>query len=213
MGDSISDADRRVFLLGGWTAIVWSIMRILVLAMFILLRPDWNPITQTASELGRVGASNAWLFNLLNFYLGGVFLVVFALCLYRALGGGWTSTGATVLLLLSAISITIVGFVSLPSRLHVPLALPFFLAAPVAALLASAALRQRRWRTYRRISLVVGIVWLLVTAATVLLQSAGLPSGLAQRILQVASTTWFLVIATWMLSEARRRGPALATTA
>jgi hypothetical membrane protein len=204
MRDSRPNTDSRILLLGGWILIVWSITRILVLGLFVALRPDWNPITQTASELGRVGASNAWLFNLLNFYLGGVLLAVSAVCLYRAAGRGWTSTLALLLFLLSAASIATVGFVSLPSRLHVPLALPFFLTAPLAALLVSFALRQQASVAFRAVSIVVAAAWLLVTIASVPLQSEGLPAGFTQRVLQLASTTWFLQISVWMLRSARQ---------
>jgi hypothetical membrane protein len=190
-------------LAGGIAVVVWSATRWTVLLVFIATHPSFDVIHQTASEFGREGAADAWIFNLLNFYLGGLFLLVFAAGLGHALSPKRSAAIATVLLIVAAAGIALPGYFSLPSRLHVPLAVVFFLASPIAALFASYALGHEH-RSMRMFSWIVAIVWLAITVVGIPLQSRGLPPGLYQRVVEVASTLWFVVLGLWMTRRALR---------
>jgi hypothetical membrane protein len=190
-------------LAGGIAAIVWSVVRWTVLLVFIATHPSFDVIHKTASEFGRQGADGAWLFNVLNFYLGGLLLLVFALGLRHVLSPKRSGAIATALLIVAAAGIALPGYFSLPSRLHVPLAVVFFLAAPIAALFASHALGHEH-RSMRMFSWIVAIVWLAITVVGIPLQSHGLPPGLYQRVVEVASTLWFVVFGLWMTRRALR---------
>jgi hypothetical membrane protein len=190
----------RLELAGGLAAVSWSVARWTVLFVFIAAHPSFDVIHQTASEFGRQGAPDAWLFNVLNFYLGGIFLVVFAAGLRRALSPRRSGAIATALLIVAALGIALPGYFSLPSRLHVPLAVGFFLAGPVAALFVSHALGSEP-RPVRMFSWIVAITWLAITVVGIALQSRGFPPGLNQRLVQVASTVWFLVMGLWLVRK------------
>jgi hypothetical membrane protein len=191
----------RLELAGGISAIFWSVLRWTVLAAFIATHPSFDVIHKTASEFGRQGADGAWVFNLLNFYLGGLLLLVFALGLGRALSPRRAGAIATALLIVAALGIALPGYFNLPSRLHVPIAVAFFLASPVAALFVSYALGAEH-RSMRLFSWIVAILWLAITVVGIGLQSRGLPPGLYQRVVEVASTLWFLVLGFWLSRRA-----------
>lgn len=171
--------------------------------VFIATHPSFDVIHKTASEFGRQGADGAWIFNLLNFYLGGLLLLVFALGLGHALSPKRSGAIATVLLVVAALGIALPGYFSLPSHLHVPIAVTFFLASPVAALFASYALGAEH-RSMRMFSWVVAVLWLAITVVGIPLQSRGLPPGLDQRVVEVASTLWFVAFGLWMTRRALR---------
>jgi hypothetical membrane protein len=196
----------RLEVAGGIAAIFWSALRWAVLLAFVATHPSFDVIHKTASEFGRQGADGAWVFNLLNFYLGGLLLLVFALGLGRALSPKRTGAIATALLIVAALGIALPGYFSLPSRLHVPIAVAFFLASPVAALFVSHALGAGH-RSMRLFSWIVAILWLAITVVGIGLQSRGLPPGLYQRVVEVASTLWFLVFGFWL----SRRSMSLRT--
>ena len=201
----------RLELAGGIAAIFWSALRWTVLLVFIATHPSFDVVHKTASEFGRQGADGAWIFNLLNFYLGGLLLLVFALGLGHALSPKRSGAIATALLIVAALGIALPGYFSLPSRLHVPIAVAFFLASPIAALFVSYALGAGN-RSMRLFSWVVAILWLAITVVGISLQSRGLPPGLYQRVVEVASTLWFLVLGLWLtrraMSLSRTRGVA-----
>ncbi|HXB03304.1 MAG TPA: DUF998 domain-containing protein [Candidatus Angelobacter sp.] len=201
----------RLELAGGIAAIFWSALRWTVLLVFIATHPSFDVVHKTASEFGRQGADGAWIFNLLNFYLGGLLLLVFALGLGHALSPKRSGAIATALLIVAALGIALPGYFSLPSRFHVPIAVAFFLASPTAALFASYALGAGN-RSMRLFSWVVAILWLAITVVGISLQSRGLPPGLYQRVVEVASTLWFLVLGLWLtrraMSLSRTRGVA-----
>jgi hypothetical protein len=79
----------------------------------------------------------------------------------------------------------------------------FFLASPTAGLFASHALGAEH-RSMRMFSWIVAIVWLAITVVGIALQSRGLPPGLYQRVVEVASTLWFLVLGLWLTRRAMR---------
>jgi hypothetical membrane protein len=193
----------RLELAGGIAAVAWSVIRWTVLLVFIATHPGFDVIHKTASEFGRQGADGAWIFNVLNFYLGGLLLLVFALSLGHALSPKRSGAIATELLVLAAAGIALPGYFSLPSRLHVPIAVAFFLASPIAALFASHALGHEH-RSMRMFSWIVAILWLAITVAGIALQSRGLPPGLYQRVVEVASTLWFVMFGVWMTRRALR---------
>jgi ABC-type nickel/cobalt efflux system permease component RcnA len=86
----------------------------------------------------------------------------------------------------------------------------FFLAAPIAALFASHALGHEH-RSMRMFSWIVAIVWLAITVVGIPLQSRGLQPGLYQRVVEVASTLWFVVFGLWMTRRALRLRTAFGT--
>jgi len=191
----------RLELAGGLAAVIWSVVRWTLLFVFITMHPTFDVIHQTASEFGRQGAPNAWLFNALNFYLGGTFLLVFTAGLWHALSPRRSGSIAAALLIVAALGITLPGYFSLPSRLHVPLAVGYFLAGPVAALFVSHALGTEH-RSMRMFSWIVAIAWLAITIIGIALQSRGFPPGLNQRLVEVASTLWFVVLGLWLIRRA-----------
>jgi hypothetical membrane protein len=177
----------------------------------VLLRPDFDPLTQIGSSLGEQGSPYALLFNVAHFVIPGILLLLVAGGLYRAVRATGSGQAAAGLVALAGLSLVLSGIVTLdptsPTRsaLHENLSVPFFLGLPAAALLLGRALKQEE-RAPRQRRLSTGIGLLLVVLVAVFLSfmdSGALPAGLFQRVYLTAVDAWLVVLGLWLLHLSR----------
>ena len=150
--------------------IVGPIQFIVVVLVFGLVRPGYDPIRQYMSELGAVGAPNAIAFNIPEFLLG-LMLIAFAFGLHRGISAGQGSKLAPILIAVSGVGWIggsifrcDVGCVneSVTGTLHGLIGM----FGPLPLLIAPLAILPRlkkdnRWQSYRPFSLIMGALGFL----------------------------------------------------
>ena len=83
----------------------------IVLFVLGLLRPGYNHVTQSMSELGEVGSLNAVLMNTFGFPLLGLFLLTFSLGLHRGVIEGKGAKIGPSLIAVSGIGLILTGVI------------------------------------------------------------------------------------------------------
>jgi len=141
-----------------------------VILVFGLLRPGYDPIRQYMSELGAVGAPNAIAFILPEFLLG-LMMIAFAFGLHRGISEGKGSKLVPILIVVSGVG-WIGGSIfrcdpscvneSVTGTLHGL----FGMFGPLPLLIAPLAILPRlkkdnRWQSYRPFSLIMGALAVL----------------------------------------------------
>ena len=146
--------------------IVGPIQFIVVILVFGLLRPGYDPIRQYMSELGAVGAPYAIAFIVPEFLLG-LMMIAFAFGLHRGISEGQGSKLAPILIVVSGVGWIggsifrcDVGCVneSVTGTLHGLIGM----FGPLPLLIAPLAILPRlkkdsRWQSYRPFSLIMGL--------------------------------------------------------
>lgn len=147
---------KKLIRLAGISGIIVSTLPlIMILASSVLEKSfSWNK-----NALSDIGVSQAaWLFNS-ALIVGGLFNLIFALGLRNYLGKTrWLKIGAT-LLIISSISLALVGvFTEHTIVIHALVALGYLLLAPIAIICIGQAEKNKR---FGKVSLALGIIALL----------------------------------------------------
>jgi len=100
------DSTQRLLAICGITGPILYTIVVIVLG---LLRPDYDHVMQSMSELGEVGSSNAIIMNTAGFALLGVLMIAFAFGLHRDISGGNGSKIGPALVALSGTALVITG--------------------------------------------------------------------------------------------------------
>ena len=184
---------------------------IVVILVFGLLRPGYDPIRQYMSELGAVGAPNAIAFIMPEFLLG-LMMIAFAFGLHRGISEGQGSKLAPILIVISGVGWIggsifrcDVGCVneSVTGTLHGLIGM----FGPLPLLIAPLAILPRlkkdsRWQSYRPFSLIMGA--LAVSFFCVMFSAELSPAlepyrGLLQRLTFFTPLLWTEVMAIRLL--------------
>ena len=184
---------------------------IVVVLVFGLLRPGYDPIRQYMSELGAVGAPNAIAFIMPEFLLG-LMMIAFAFGLHRGISEGQGSKLAPILIVISGVGWIggsifrcDVGCVneSVTGTLHGLIGM----FGPLPLLIAPLAILPRlkkdsRWQSYRPFSLIMGA--LAVSFFCVMFSAELSPAlepyrGLLQRLTFFTPLLWTEVMAIRLL--------------
>jgi hypothetical membrane protein len=191
--------------------ILGPIQFIVVILIFGLLRPGYDPVRQYMSELGAVGAPNAIAFILPEFLLG-LTMIAFAFGLYRGISKGKGTKLALILIVVSGVgwlgasifrcdagcvneSVTgtmhgIFGIFAVPPLLITPL------------VIVPRLKKDNQWLSYRPFSLIMGALGIplfcVMFSAEV---SPALESyrGLLQRLTFFTPLLWTVVMAIRLL--------------
>lgn len=182
----------------------WCIALTVVLGM---LWPSYDPVRQTQSELGSVGAPHAAVMNVLGFGGLGLAIAAFAaLVSARVAPSPWRTLVVAALVVASAGLVLVAAFpcdagcvdVTGTGQMHGTVSAMAAIGLPVAVALGAGALRDdaRFGTAWLATSAVIGVVSL---AAGPLIASDGVPApGLLQRaamwlpLAWVAATAWRL---------------------
>lgn len=171
-----------------------------------LLRPGYNHVSQTMSELGEVGAPNAVIQDA-NFILYGLLTIAFAYGLHKDVSYGKGSKVGPILVGFFGGVLMEAGINPLPSPSHVPASIPAFVALTIAPLIISRRLKQDiRWQGYRSYSLVTGVI-AIILLLLVLSTGQGVLKpwfGALQRIAVAPLFLWIEVIAIHLLRISNR---------
>ncbi|MAG36921.1 MAG: hypothetical protein CL878_11860 [Dehalococcoidia bacterium] len=204
------DILQRSLALCGVAAPILFIATFTVLGMF---RDDYSPIKHFVSELGATGVQNAAAQNA-NFVVTGLLIMSFAVGLFRAIGSNKRAKIAAGLVVSTGAGLAGSGIFpgdrlpvppepSVSALLHYTFAGLAFLAIVSAILVFSRSLpRSEPWLTFRRYSLITGVVasGLLVLTWLSVPSASGIPSlqqwaGLFQRLFAVTWLLWVAVMA------------------
>ena len=165
------DSTQRLLAICGITGPILYTIVVIVLG---LLRPGYDHVTQSMSELGEVGSSNAIIMNTAGFALLGVLMIAFTFGLHRGISGGKGSKIGPALIALSGTALVITGIfpcdpgcvdVSMVGITHSVFAIISAFAMILAPLALSPRLkRDRLWQGYLAYSLATVIVAGLISA-------------------------------------------------
>lgn len=122
--------------------------------------PGYDPVRQTQSQLGSVGAPHAAIMNFAGFSLLGVVLLVFAIVYRTSIPAGAGTWFATGLIVVAGLGMGIVGFfpcdpgcidVTATGRLHAVFSMPGAIGLPLAMMISAGRFRHdrrfdRRWQ-------------------------------------------------------------------
>ncbi len=144
--------------------IVGPIAYTIVLIAIGLLRPGYNHLKQSMSELGEVGGPNAIIMNTVGFILLGALMIAFSLGLYRGIKEG-SKIGPASIAMSGAGWIAVGLFhvdpntVNTSAMLHVMGAMLVGLGFSVAPFsIARRSRKDDRWVSYRPYSLATGLL-------------------------------------------------------
>lgn len=178
-----------------------------------LLRPGYDHIAQSISELGEVGGPNAIIMNTVGFALLGALMIAFAFGLHRGINEGKGSKIGPALVALSGAALIMAGIFSCyPAGVDTPtvgiIHYVFITIYASAMILAPLALspglrRDRLWQSYVTYSLITVVVAGALSALfviTVYIFNVFEPwKGILQRVSMVAPPLWMEVMAIRLL--------------
>jgi len=166
----INNAQKLLAICG----IVGPVLYTIVLVTLGLLRPGYNHVTQSMSELGELGGPNAIIMNIAGFILLGLMMIAFAFGLHRGIGEGEGSKIGPVLVAVSGVALVITGIfpcdpgcvdVSIVGSTHSVFAVIAAFALTFAPLAIFQTLKKdNRWHSYLAYSLVTTVVALVLSA-------------------------------------------------
>ena len=193
--------------------IIGPILFTIVVIILGLLRPGYDRIAQSISELGEVGGPNAIIMNTVGFALLGLLMIAFAVGLHRGINEGKGSKIGPALLALSGAALVMAGIFSCyPAGVDTPMVgiihyvfITIYASAMVLAPLAlSPRLRRDRlWQSYVAYSLVTVVVAGALSALfviTVYVFDIFEPwKGILQRVSMVVPPLWMELMAIRLL--------------
>ena len=202
-----NDSLTRVLAICG---IVGPIQFIVVVLVFGLLRPAYDPIRQYMSEMGQVGAPNAIGYNMPAFLLG-LLIIAFAFGLHRGISEGKGSKLVPILMVVSGVGWVGASFFhcdpgcaneSVTGKMHDLtgiIAGPPLMIAPLAIL--PRLKKDNRWRSYRPFSLIMGALAVMLFAVMFTGEVLALEPyrGLLQRLTFFTPLLWMAVMAIRLL--------------
>ncbi len=176
----------------------------------------YSHATQAISELGGVDAQYPIIQNA-NFFVFGVLAVAFAFGLHRGIGDGRGSRLGPILVGIFGIITVAQAFLpcdpgcdwkSLIGALHNSTGLSSFLALCIGILVTSRRLRgDPNWQSYRRYSLITGVIALLSLVAWIgVSKAAGIDAvnGILQRVFIGIVLLWIEVVAIQLFRLSRQ---------
>lgn len=186
-------------------AIAGPVWYIALTSLLGLRWPGYDPVRQTQSELGSVGAPDAAIMNFAGFSLLGVVLLVFAVVYRTSIPGGAGTWLATISIVLAGLGMVIVGFfpcdpgcidVTATGRLHATFSMPGAIGLPLAMMISAGVFRRdgRFGRGWQVASFVVGVLALLTGPVI----AAGLfdeVDGVLQRMAMWPPLLWTAAVA------------------
>jgi hypothetical protein len=184
-----------------------------------LLWAGYDPIRQTQSELGAVGAPHGLLMNVAGFMALGIVILAFAAAYHLVLRPGPWKLAATVLMAVAGAGMIVVGFfpcdagcvdVTRTSELHSTFSMPGAIGLPAAALLSSLAFRDdgRLGPAWQVASFLLGLAALAsgpIIAADILPDQL----GLLQRAAMWTPVLWMSAVTVRLSALARAEGGAV----
>ena len=187
------------------------------IVFFILgaIRPGYNPLTQTVSELGEVGAPNSTIASL-YFIISGVLLILFSFGLYNGINKGKGSWIGPLFLVLLGIFDSIGSGIfpcdpgcagqTFTGKMHLIVSIIGMFAMILAPFFIWRSLKEdERWEGYQTFSLIIGIVIVVMAVIFIVAFSLAILIGLFQRILYGVFRVWIFVLAINLLRIFRQR--------
>ena len=184
--------------------VIGPIYYIAVTTVLGLLWEGYDPIRQTQSELGSVGAPHAAVMNVAAFMALGVVILAFAIAYATSVRGCMWTWLAVAALAFAGTGMVLVGFfpcdpgcvdVTPAGELHGTFSMPGAIGLPVAAMLSGPAFRRDgrfgpRWQVA---SFAIGA---LALASGPVIQAQLLPdvAGLLQRVAMWTPTAWMSLV-------------------
>ena len=185
------------------SGLIGPLVYALILSILAILEPNYNPITQSMSELGATDAQYAFLTNLLGFPLLGIFLICFTIGIHKLLPAGRISILAPCLLIISSVSLILTGVfrcdpgcidITLNGKLHslfASLAAIFMMPVPIAIM--PRIYKKENWYNYIWFGLVTMLLTSILSLFYVFPSFANL-TGLLQRLSMGVPFFWVMII-------------------
>jgi len=102
----MSKVDRYLILSGAIGSVTFALAILILGAMF----PGYDHVRDYISELGAVDSPVKDLMNIFGFFLVGLFMIAFAIGLYRTIGTNWSGKTGSILILISGILFSSIAF-------------------------------------------------------------------------------------------------------
>lgn len=182
-----------------------------------LLWAGYDPIRQTQSELGAVGAPHGLLMNVAGFMGLGVIILAFAVAYHLVLRPSPSRWVAAGLMVVAGVGMITVGFfpcdagcvdITRTGELHSTFSMPGAIGLPVAVMLSSLAFRDdgRLGPAWQVVSFVLGLATL---ASGPIVATDLLPDhlGLLQRIGMWTPILWMSAVSLQLKAMAQPAGP------
>lgn len=170
MSGSQPDSDLSLLAICG---IIGPVLYTIVVITLGLLRLEYNHVTQSMSELGEFGASNAIIMNTAGFTLLGLMMIIFAFGLHRGINEGKGSKIGPALVAVSGSGLVLSGIfpcdpgcvdVSMVGIMHSVFATIAAFAMMFAPLIFAQRLNKDiLWQGYRFYSIVTGVVTAIIS--------------------------------------------------
>lgn len=190
-----------------WCGALAAPLFLVAIAVFGVMRPDFDHAHKAVSELGVFGAPHALAWNLVGFIAVGLLVAVFSWGFFRAT----RSWAGLILIGLSGLAFAAAGVFpadmdnlsSASSRAHIVASFASLFAFTVGSFVLAWQFRHRDgWRIAAAISLLLG----LLAMASIPLGETGVPPGLAQRMGFAAYLAWTETLAIACLLQGMKSG-------
>jgi hypothetical membrane protein len=212
--DVLSASRRNLLFLSALLGIIAPVFFIVVFTIAGLLRPGYSPISQAASDLGR--GTNNWIFNI-DLRVFGLLTMLFAFGFFsflRAHVGRGSAISSLVLLLLSGLGSIGGSFfaefdphnpdTAQSGLLHGASFLLLFIMLTITLLVVGFAfLRVRSLRGYGWYSLLTALVTIILNIVPMFIPAYLQVGGLMQRILEIETFAWYVVMGLLMITFIR----------
>lgn len=203
---------RREALLGGAAAVAAPLAMWTTFLLAARLRAGYDALRAPASELGQMGSSGAWMFNL-GFFVGPGLLTIGLAVVISTIGPRrWARLGASLMLGVGGLSLIASGLVPMsPDSAQITFwhrfaGLPLITVLPAGILLMGAVLpAEPEWRLARALSGVAGSA-LIGLIAVYRLGFLAIPDGVFQRAGLLVLTCWFLALGLSLIHSYREKG-------
>ena len=199
-----SESTRKTLVSCG---IIFPIFSTITYIILDLLRPDYNPLTLTISELGVVGTSTALIASII-FIIVGIMITLFALGLYLTIREEKSALIGCFLLSCDGI-LGYVGSgifpvdagvfpVTFHGLMHFIVSMVSLLVMVLAPFFIAHALKEKESIMYK-FSIIIGILLFFLMGIFVSLSLFNILIGLFQRITIGLYSAWIFIIAIWAL--------------
>ena len=195
-----SVARSRLAAAGGAAGVVTPVLMWTAFLLAALLRPGYDLLRDSSSELGQIGSPGSPIFNVAFFLVPGVLTICFGAALATLPGRLWLRLTASLMISLSGVSVLASGLVPMASTSaqltfwHRFAGLPLLTVLPAGILLLSLGLSSELgWRPCGWLGLLCGFV-LVILIGCYRLDVVTIPDGFFQRASLAVLTPWFVAI-------------------
>ena len=198
----LSEPVQKIFTICGMLV---PILSLLVYTFLGLIKPDYNPLLQTISELGEEGGPNA-IYASAFFIIGGILLALFSIALYQYMNkyDKWGKFGAILLLIFSIFDYMGSGIFpcdencaiqNFTGRMHIVMGIVGFYAMWLTPLIICISLKNKEgWTKLNKFFLIMAILIIIFGYLYYLSIWGGL-LGLFQRIYYSLNLSWVFILA------------------